>query len=202
MSPATLRTWVLGRSFPSGQGTGHSDRIIQLQDARDPRLSFSNLVEAHVLLAVRKKHAVPMFKVRRALKYAEKEFKLPRLLLREELRAAPGTLFLEQLGKLIEVTQDGQLAMKDILDKYLERLERDVKGLPLRLYPFTRTQEADTPRAVFIDPVISFGRPVVASKAIRTSVIADRFGSGESLGSIADDYGLDVSDVEEAVRYE
>ncbi len=52
-----------------------------------------------------------------------------------------------------------------------------------------------------IDPRISFGKPVIATKAIQTSVVADRFNAGESVSDIATDYDIEVSDVEEAIRY-
>lgn len=38
--------------------------------------------------------------------------------------------------------------------------------------------------------------------AIKTSAIAERFNAGESLGAIAEDYDLEVFEVEEALRYE
>jgi hypothetical protein len=38
--------------------------------------------------------------------------------------------------------------MKEIIGVYLKRIERDAKGLPIKLYPFTRDTESDmTPRS-------------------------------------------------------
>ena len=85
---------------------------------------------------------------------------------------------------------------------YLRRIERDPHGIPIRLYPFTRDPEADEPRAVVIDPRISFGRPVLAGTGIATVIVAERFNAGESMEDLAVDYGRGRSDIEEAIRCE
>src|SRR4026209_204828 len=69
--------------------------LIARPSSGDPRLSFSNLVEAHVLRSLRTKHEVPMSAVRVALDYAGSAFRIERLLLSDELRTAAGTLFIE-----------------------------------------------------------------------------------------------------------
>ena len=62
-------------------------------------------------------------------------------------------LFIQKAGLLINLSQEGQLAMREVVASYLRRVERDVKGLPIRLYPFTRKREPDEPRVVVIDPL-------------------------------------------------
>ena len=46
-------------------------------------------------------------------------------------------LFIEKYGQLINITQEGQLAIKDIMKAHLKRIERDAQGIPQKLYPFT-----------------------------------------------------------------
>jgi len=58
------------------------------------------------------------------------------------------------------------VAMKEMLEAHLRRVEHDKAGFAVRLYPFTRKRELDEPRIVVIDPFISFGRPVVASASV------------------------------------
>jgi hypothetical protein len=48
------------------------------------------------------------------------------------------SLFVEHLGKFLNVTQEGQLAMRQVLDAHLRRLDSDGQGLAERLFPFTR----------------------------------------------------------------
>jgi uncharacterized protein (DUF433 family)/DNA-binding MarR family transcriptional regulator len=197
----TLRYWVLGGTYAVGSGRKRSSAIIRRINPNDPRLSFANLVEGHVLMALRREHEVSMRAVRGALLYSERKLRIDRLLLSDELRAAAGGVFLDRLGKLIEISKDGQQALREVLAAHLERVARDVQGLPERLFPITRTDFAGSPKVIVIDPRISFGKPVIASKAIQTHVVADRFAAGESVSGIASDYDIEVSDVEEAIRY-
>ena len=74
---------------------------------------------------------------------------------------------------MINISQDGQLAMRDVLRMYLTRIERDAAGAPVKLYLFTRARQADEPKVVVIDPYVSFGRPVLVGTGISTAVIAD-----------------------------
>ena len=71
-----------------------------------------------------------------------------------------------------------------------------------RLYPFTRKRMVDESKAIVIDPLISFGRPVLAGSGIPTAVIAERYKAGESVDELADDYGRERLEIEEAIRYE
>ncbi|HEV2852416.1 MAG TPA: DUF433 domain-containing protein [Thermoanaerobaculia bacterium] len=198
----TLRSWILGRRFPRLDGTGFSEPLIQKPDPSDERLSFTNLIEAHVLHALRVKHGIAMKAVREALDYAQREFHIDRLLVRQELRAAPGELFLSEYGRLLSLSPAGQFAMERVLEAYLERVARDTEGLPFRLYPFTSPDASKDQRVVAIDPRISFGRPVIARKGISTSILAERLNAGETVRELAYDYDLDEEEVAEAIIYE
>src|SRR3712207_785505 len=60
MPAATLRSWFVGRTYPRRRGgPGSFKRLITPADAQASRLSFLNLVEAHVLRALRTEHGVP-----------------------------------------------------------------------------------------------------------------------------------------------
>jgi uncharacterized protein (DUF433 family) len=54
---------------------------------------------------------------------------------------------------------------------------------------------------VTIDPMISFGRPVIAGTRVPTIELAERVGAGESMSSVAEDMGLEIRQVEDALRY-
>ncbi len=49
---------------------------------------------------------------------------------------------------------------------------------------------------------MKFGRPFISTKGISTSILVDRIDAGESTDAIADDYELDVNEVEMAILYE
>ena len=201
VAPATLRTWVLGRNYRTSAGSRHWPRLITPADSRHCILSFNNLVEAHVLRALRTIHGSEVRQIRAALKYAASELEIDRLLLSEQLETNGGDIFLRKLGSLINLSRSGQLALKEMLEKHLQRVLRDSSGFPIKLYPFVR-EDGGQARVIAIDPAIGFGRPIVASKAISTQTIVDRIDSGEAPEALAEDYGLHLSEITEAVVYE
>lgn len=201
MPSATLRSWTRGRSYPGlGGEERRSEPLIDLP-TDEAWLSFNNLIEAHSLAAIRRAHQVPMRRIREALDYAERKLKIRRLLLSDDLLAGQGNLFLEHLGDLVNLSRSGQLAMRKVLKNYLERVERDEAGMPVRFYPSLGLPVEQTKKIV-IDPRLSYGRPVVAKAGVSTSVLSERLDAGESAAEIAEDYGLAEEDVEDAILFE
>lgn len=202
LPPATLRSWVLGRRYPTAGGSGQFPPLIRLASRRPPLLSFSNLIEAHVLRALRAEHAISIKAVRTALTYAERELGIERLLSRPELRTHAGRMFLDRYGQLIELTASGQLAMRRMFDAHLKRIEWASSRFPIRLYPFLSAAAPSDARPIVIDPRLAFGRPVVLPQAISTAAIAERIDAGESVEEVAADYDLGRSEIEQAILYE
>lgn len=202
LPPATLRSWVLGRQYPTAEGKSEFPPLIRLASRRPPLLSFSNLIEAHVLRALRTEHGVPVKALRSALAYAEKRLGIDRLLLSPELRANAGKVFLERYGELIELSASGQLAMRRLFAEHLKRIEWNASKLPIKLYPFLWGGAPSDARPIVIDPRIAFGRPVVQRKGVSTSTIAERIDAGETVEDVAADYDLSPFEVEQAVLYE
>lgn len=196
---ATLRSWVRGRRYPRRDGSGYFEPLIQ-PPTEWGELSFANLIEAHVLRALRQEHAVSVQAVRSALRYAEEQFHIEHLLLSPELQTAAGQLFLDRYGKLINLSRGGQIAMRRLLEAHLQRVDWTEDDVPRRLYPFLQGVKHD--RAIVIDPRIAFGRPVTVCNSIATAVITDRVNAGESVKLVAADYDLTVDDVEAAILCE
>ncbi len=111
-------------------------------------------------------------------------------------------LFVQKYEQLINVSRAGQLGIKALLEAHLRRIDRDAKGVALRLYPFTRKRSVEEPRVVVIDPYVSFGRPVLVGTGIPTSVVAERYKAGESIEQLCNDYGRKRLEIEEAIRCE
>jgi uncharacterized protein (DUF433 family) len=200
--PATLRSWVAGRTYPRQDGPASFAPLIRAADAGGRRLSFENLVEAHVLRALRTQHTVPIRAVRPALAYAEREMGIRRLLLSAELLTHAGEIFLEKYGQLINLSRSGQLAMRKVLEAHLRRVERDSSSIPVRLYPFLTSGAVDGRQTVVIDSGVAFGQPIVAGHGITTTAIAHRIDAGESVEELAADYGMPAQVIEEAVIFE
>ena len=199
---ATLRSWVLGRHYSIEAGKQFFRPIIELPDKEKRLLSFINLVEAHVLEAIRQRHGIKFWRVRGAVEYLERHLDSRHPLAEQRFVTDGADLFVEQFGRLVNISRKGQLAIKELIQTYLRRIERDSAGFPIRLYPFTRERKPDEPKTIVIDPYISFGRPVLAGTGIATTIIAQRYKAGESIEELAEDYGRPTSDIQEAIRCE
>jgi uncharacterized protein (DUF433 family) len=202
ISPATLRSWVAGRKYPTGSGPRFFRPIIQLPDDVRAGLSFVNLVEAHVLDAIRRHHQVPLSKIRDAIDYLRKHFSSKHPLAEQRFETDGIDLFIDKFGQLINVTQSGQIALRELLEAHLHRVEHDAAGTAIRLYPFTRKRDLHEPKVVVIDPRISYGRPVLLGTGIPTAIVAERYKAGESIDELAEDYGRSRNEIEEAIRCE
>lgn len=199
---ATLRSWVAGRPYPKAEGVGRFQPLIHPPRKQPPALSFWNLIEAHVLRSLRTDHRVSIGAVRQALSYAERALGIQRLLLRKELRTEAGKVFLDRYGELIELSASGQLAMRQLLEVHLVRIEWDEWQFPVRLYPFLTVAGTPAEKPIAIDPKIAFGRPVIARAGVSTAAIADRIDARETVEELAADYGLTASEIEQAVLFE
>jgi len=200
---ATLRSWVAGRPYPISGGKRFFQPIIDIADKKGKNLSFINLIEAHVLDAIRRReHKIQLPKIRHAISYLKREFKSEHPLADQQLETDGLDLFVQKYGGLINISQEGQLAMREMLQAFLRRIQYDPKGVPIRLYLFTRRGDADEPRNVVVDPAISFGRPTLVGTNIPTSVLGERFKAGDSPEELAEDYGRPKEEILEAIRYE
>ncbi|OGP84797.1 MAG: hypothetical protein A2Y95_07595 [Deltaproteobacteria bacterium RBG_13_65_10] len=199
---ATLRAWVSGRSCPAKAGLQLAQAVIRIHTFAPTALSFFNLCEAHVLAAIRRDHHVTLNSIRRVVAFLRKEFNTSHPLIDKAMETGGKDLFIRHMGGLINITQEGQMAIREMLDAHLKRIERDAHGLPIRLYPFTRTDIQDAPRSVVIEPGLAFGRPVIAGTNIPTSIIAERCKAGETISQLVEDYGRSTAEIEEAIRCE
>jgi len=204
ISKSTLRSWFAGQRYTYQGERKMFERVIKPADPHPPLgLSFSNLVEAYVLTAIRRKHEIGLPTIRKGLAWLVDKLGAKRPLLEERFATKGAQLFVERLGQIINLSKDGQLEMADLILTYLERVDRDPKGLPIKLYPFMRSQPLrEQPRTVVIDPRVSFGRPVVAGTAIPTAVLAEQFKAGDLPADLAKAYGANEEAVWDAIRCE
>lgn len=198
---ATLRSWMLGRQYPKGNARATFQPLIEPALSQPLQVSFFNLIEAHVLRALRSEHGVEMAKLRAAIDFAQRKAQVPRLLLSPELRTHAGEVFLDRYVELINLSASGQLAMRRLFEDHLKRVEWDEWKFPVRLYPYVRAGSVTAERPIAIDPRVAFGRPVVHRAGVSTAAIAGRIDAGESITAVAEDYDLSPDEVEQAVLY-
>jgi uncharacterized protein (DUF433 family) len=204
LPPTTVASWVHGRRYRTDGGVQTFKPVVISDDVENRRrLSFRNLVEVHVLSALRRQHNVHLHEIRKAIAFLRKHFQTDHPLAEKEMLTDGKELFVREYGKLINASKEGQLAIREALEIYLSRIERTPDGMPIRIFPFhTGTPERNAPTAVFIDPTFQFGRPCLVGTGIPTAVIAERYKAGETIGDLARDYRRRPQEIEEAIRYE
>jgi uncharacterized protein (DUF433 family) len=199
VNKSTLRAWVLGRSYPTRQGLKPWEPLIRIADRKTERLSFANLVEVHVLSILRGKQ-VRVERIREATRFIRDEIGTSHPLADVDTHTDSVDIYVEYLDRLVNASSP-QTHLRPLVERYLQRIERDEKGLASRLYPITRDDAGNAP-SILIDPVLRFGRPVLAATNLETSVVADRFFAGESTESLAADFRIATGAVEDAIRFE
>lgn len=164
-------------------------------------LSFNNLLELHILSSLRHQHGLSLQRIRRALQELRRRLDAEHPLLDARFATDGIDLLLEETTDIINLSRSGQLALKEVVSLYLQRIKRDAGGR-LHLYPFIGTAEQDAPEPISLSPEIAFGRPVLAGTAIAASVIAGRFAARDSVSTLAEEYGVSPEIIEDAIRWE
>lgn len=208
----TLRAWAVGR--PKQRGRGHYHPVLQFVDQETHRLSFYDLVEAHILRAA-VDQKVRLQQLKRGLAYLRAQHPNDeRPLLTYDFLTDGKSLLVtgmfyakDGLDKtLVNTSAQGQLEMQDILtehlrllmrfDEYLSLVGRDQSEMPDTLFP------KDGHKIVSITSGIYSGRPVIEGTRIPTSIIAQRHRAGEDSTALAEDYRISKEKIEAAIEYE
>ncbi|ANV92062.1 DUF433 domain-containing protein [Picosynechococcus sp. PCC 8807] len=191
----TLRTWLKGgKTFLP---------LIKRPKGDRPELSFTNLIEAHVLQVISTEHQIPLGKVRLALDYISKEYKTPHPLTHKQFKTDGTDLFIDQIDHLINVSRSGQLAIREVLQRLLTRIEWNEADIAIRLFPYIKTSlEPLSQKILTIDPAISFGRPTITGTGVPTHIIKELYDAGDSISELAEDYSCTTAQIHAAILFE
>jgi uncharacterized protein (DUF433 family) len=201
----TVNAWCFGHDYRHHDGSPKQfKRVIEPADLKRRELSFVNLCELHLLGVIRRHHGIKLVQIRRAIDFLRRKLDVPRPLATEKFLTNGVALFVEHAGELLNVSEQGQQALRDDFAQALARIEFGRHGGPVLLFPFTRNAAPgdDQPRSVVVDPARSFGRPVLAGIYVRTEVVEQRFRAGDTIAEMAEDYGVPTATIEEALRFE
>ena len=205
LPPGTVKAWSFGQDYVHRDGKHKRFRaLIEPADDTARLLSFNNLCELHMLAAIRRHYRVSMPSVRESMKFVRRQLQTDRPLLSSAFLTNGVHLFIEHAGVVLNASREGQASLSQDFERDLSRVQRDARGVPVRLFPVTRDAPAvaEQPLAVVVDPRIAFGRPVLASAGVTTAVIHDRFLAGDSPSEMAGDYRVDEPEIWEALRFE
>lgn len=199
----TLRSWLKGRSYSTKNGQQAFEPLIQRPDSTLPQLSFTNLVEAHILRIIRETHQVKLYKVRNALDYMSQQFGTAHPLVMRRFQTDGVDLFVGQMDRLVNVSRSGQLAMRETLKNLLTRIEWNPDGFAIRFFPVIEWgAKSESDKIIFLDPTIRFGKPVIAERGVPTSAIVDLIDAGDSIDDVADEFDCTPEQVKAAIQFE
>ncbi len=189
----TLRYWLTGfRRRPP---------VVEPVETDPVRLSFMNLLECHVLAGMRKLYDLKLPKVRTAVERVGEKMGKPHPLVTQVFLTDRRDLFIEEMGKIINVSKSQAQLGFDFYNKFLERVETGPAGT-IRFFPFVIGPNLKEPKTIEINPLVSFGKPVISGTGISTAIIASRFNARESVRDLAEEYGCAPEQIEEAIRWE
>ena len=208
---ATLTTWADGyeqhRRDRAVARTVKGAPIITAIDAAQrgyARLPFIGIAEAYVLNAFRQA-GVPMQRIRPSLDWLVKHVG-PHALASKNLYTDGAEVlweFAQQSGeddpdgavaRGLLVPRSGQYVFKEIVEHYLRQISfGDGKYADLIRLP--QYQHAN----VVLDPKRGYGQPVFGNSGIRVADAIGPLRAGESFDSVAEDYGVPVSELRDAL---
>lgn len=188
----TLRYWLTGFNARPA--------VVDPVETNPVRLSFLNLLECQVLAGMRRIYDVKLPKVRRALRQVAEDYPQPHPLVNQIFMTDRKNLFIEKVGRIINVSQYGQMDL-NFYEMHLERVEIGPKKM-IRFFPFVVHPGSSEPKSIEINPMIGFGKPVIAGTGISTAIIASRFNARDSIADLAAEYECSQKQIEEAIRWE
>ncbi len=198
---STVRAWCLGQGEQSNEDRRRFEAVIELDDPDRRHVSFRNLVELHVLVAIRRQYRISLQNTRRAVTFMRDHLGGEHPLASHRMLTDGRDLLVREGSQLLNASRSGQVEM-DIVSAFLNRIEFDPEGALLRLFPFTTSSIDEATRPVVVDPRVQFGRPCVLGTGVPTDVLLERFLAGELIDDIATDYDVDRGLVEGAIRFE
>ncbi|HEY5579135.1 MAG TPA: DUF433 domain-containing protein [Acidimicrobiia bacterium] len=206
---STLSTWAQGylRRFPDRRNVVGDPLITYLkpEGPRRPSVPFVGLTEATILAAVRRS-GVPMQRVRPALQALAVGLGLEHPLASRRLYTDGAELLYDyaeshpdtedgQAARQLVVVRSGQRVFREVIQEYLRRIEYAPDGYA-KVIHVPAYKQAD----VVVDPTRSFGAPIFERGGSRVDDVLQRFWVGESLGELANEFGVPMNQLEDVLR--
>jgi uncharacterized protein (DUF433 family) len=168
---------------------------------REATVPFVGFAEAYVLSAFRKA-GVPLQRIRPAVEALSHEIGIEHALASTHLYTDGAEVLFDYASErsddeLLElvVVRTGQRQFSELVRDYLRRISYGTDGWAsqVRLPTYGHAD-------VVVDPDVAFGLPIVTHGGARVEDLVDRFLAGDTIGDIADDFGVPVEQVEDVIR--
>ena len=197
-SPGTIRNWLFG----------YADKMVAVLGKRQPtantveRVSFLELAELIVVARFRKR-GIDLERIRDAHRFAKSEWDLPYPFATLNLTTLGGNVlrrFDEEHPAGITfavLSSPGQYVLPEMVQVELDNFDFEPSELfARRWHPYGR----EVP--IVVDPRFGGGMPTIEGRGVTISMILRRRKAGERASSIASDFGIKTSAVEEVIRRE
>jgi len=196
VSAAKFSRWIIGTS---SQRPAVESNIDQTKNP-DRWVTFLDFVQAMAIRDIRLTRKIPLEKLRKTVEMSERRFRLPypfamkhtTWLLGEEIR-----LDIKGYG-IIEATgaHADQLNIRPVIERYMEDLSYDAKGLADGYTPFVWKNHK-----IVLNPKMHFGEPFVRPGRHTVSTLCDAFQAEGSYAAAAKAYNVKTEAVEAAYKY-
>lgn len=207
VNDGTFRTWARGYEMRDSKRIVRGAPVITALGAagqRGPAIPFVGLAEGYALSAIRKA-GVPLQRIRPALDRLEQEFGIHNALASQRLYT-DGVEVLYDYTQEVEdaeptsrrdlvVVRDGQGVFAEVVREYLKRITWGADGYAVAI-PLPGYAQAD----VVADIRRGFGQPTFRHGGARVEDVLSLFYAGESAATVAAEFGLSVTEVEDAIR--
>ncbi len=159
-----------------------------------PRMPFVAIIEAHVLKALRDL-GFSHQEIQAAAAAVRREFGTEYALASQRIASDGVALFIKTADEGLVHATNGDQAIGEVLKDLLRFVSWDEEGTPktLRLRQY---REAE----VVIDPRFGWGAPVLGASKVPVEALAGLWQAGESIATIAAEYELTPTLVEDALR--
>jgi uncharacterized protein (DUF433 family) len=195
VSTSTVRNWLFGYTTNYGDVAP----LFNPSTEQGPMVSFLQLVEIVVAAQFRKAERLSFRTVRRAYENAQSEWGLEYPFAHLRLEALGGHIVRrlhaeDKLGSLQAADTPEQWTLPSLVVETIRQFDYE-PDLVIRWYPVGKSIP------IVVDPHISAGLPTIVGRGVTVGAIQKRFRAGQLMDFIADDFEIERSVVEEAVRY-
>lgn len=204
MPPSTLANWAKGYThrFP-GRATVEKGPVITSVEPelrQGPSIPFVGLVEAMVVQAFRRTQ-LPLQRIRRALDVLSEQGELHNALASRQLFTDGAEVLYDYATgvgdgqlRLLTVVSSGQRVFHEVIGDYLKRIHFDDDLWATEIVVPVTAREI-----LRVRPDVASGDPLFIHGGAPLSAVQSRYRAGEPVWSIAEDYGVPVDDVSEAL---